>query len=99
MAGHSVTLTWNASAVDATHDAPTGYNVKRATVHGGPYTQIGSTTAAVLTYVDTDVIAGTTYFYEVEAFNANGTAPTPEVSALVPFHGPNAPTNLVASAS
>lgn len=48
-----VTLSWDAVA------GATGYNVKRSTTAGGPYTTIASNVAGT-SYVDTDVINGTT---------------------------------------
>jgi cellulose 1,4-beta-cellobiosidase len=50
-----VTLSWTAST------GATGYNVKRATQSGGPYTNAGSPTTG--TYVDATVSNGTAYFY------------------------------------
>jgi hypothetical protein len=44
--------------------------VKRGTVSGGPYTQVGAPT--VLTYTDTGLTNGTPYYYVVTAFNAGG---------------------------
>jgi hypothetical protein len=59
-----VVLTWTAST------GATGYHVKRGTVSGGPYTQVGAPT--VLTYTDTGLTNGTPYYYVVTAFNAGG---------------------------
>jgi fibronectin type 3 domain-containing protein len=59
-----VALTWNAV------NGATSYNIKRATVSGGPYTTISSPTSA--TYTDTSVTNGTTYYYVVTAVNASG---------------------------
>lgn len=44
----------------------TSYNVKRATMAGGPYTTIAQNVSGT-TYTDTDVINGTTYYYVVSA--------------------------------
>ncbi|MBV8880653.1 MAG: fibronectin type III domain-containing protein, partial [Planctomycetaceae bacterium] len=70
-----VALTWTAST------GATGYNVKRGTVSGGPYTTVGSPTAA--SYTDTTGLTnGTTYYYVVTAVNANGESlPSAQVSA------------------
>jgi len=59
-----VALTWNASA------GATSYNVKRATVNGGPYTQLAASTPA--SYTDTGLTNGTTYYYVVSAVNSGG---------------------------
>ena len=48
----------------------TGYNVRRATVSGGPYVTIASPRTA--SYLDTDVINHLTYYYVVSAVNASG---------------------------
>ena len=93
-AGDSVvTLTWSASS------GATGYNVKRATKSGGPYTQLAA--PASPGYTDSSVTNGTTYYYVVSALNAAGeSANSAEVSATPtgPSAPPAAPTNLVATA-
>ncbi len=92
---HSVVLTWNPSAVDATHLAPTGYNVKRAAVSGGPYATVGSTAAPTTTYTDTTVVDGATYFYVVTAIVTGGeSAPSNQTTCAVPFPAPNPPAGL-----
>jgi len=79
-ADRQVMLSW-ASAATAT-----GYNVKRSSVSGGPYTTIKSVTTT--TYTDTTVLNGTTYYYVVSAVNINGeSANSTEVSAT-PFLNP-----------
>jgi fibronectin type 3 domain-containing protein/regulation of enolase protein 1 (concanavalin A-like superfamily) len=61
----------------------TGYNVKRATTSGGPYTTI-ATGLTTNTYTDTAVSAGTTYHYVVTAATPTGeTGNSNEVSAFV----------------
>jgi Glycoside hydrolase family 44 len=69
-----IALSWTASA------GATSYNVKRATTHGGPYTNISSPTAT--TYTDSELVDGTTYYYVVSGLNAGGqSANSSEVSA------------------
>jgi hypothetical protein len=79
-----VGLTWSVSA------GATGYNVKRSTSTGGPYTIIGSPTNT--SYSDTTVLNGTTYYYVVSALNGGGEgANSLEVSATPPVPPPPAP--------
>jgi Glycoside hydrolase family 44 len=69
-----ITLTWNASA------GATSYHVKRATMAGGPYTQVAAPTANSDT--DTALTNGTAYYYVVSAVNSYGeSANSSEVSA------------------
>ena len=48
----------------------TSYNVKRATVSGGPYTVVASPVTTA--YADTNVANGVTYYYVVSAVNSTG---------------------------
>jgi len=74
---NQVALSWTASA------GATGYNVRRATTNGGPYTTIG--TAVGTSYTDTGVTSGTTYYYVVSATVTSGESPdSTQVSATVP---------------
>src|SRR5580658_5600181 len=87
-----VSFTWNVSA------GATGYYVKRATVSGGPFTQIAvpSTTS----YTDTGLTNGTAYYYVVSAYNSAGqSANSSQVSATpgAPLTPPAAPTGLQAT--
>ena len=67
-------LSWTASS------GATSYNVKRATVSGGPYTTIASPTTT--SHTNTGLVNGTTYYYVVSAVNAAGeSANSAQVSA------------------
>lgn len=89
-----VSLSWTASTSTVAY-----YRVKRATVSGGPYTTIASPNA--LSYTDTSVTNGTTYYYVVtavnpygyESSNSNQASATPSATTA-----PAAPTNLTATA-
>ena len=87
-----VVLTWTASM------GATGYNVKRATVSGGPYTQLATTTTPG--YTDSSAKYSTTYFYVVSALNAAGeSANSTQVSATLALpNAPLTPTNVIATA-
>jgi len=59
-----VTLSWTASA------GATSYHVKRATTSGGPYTVVAMPTS--VSYVDTGLMNGSTFYYVVSAVNSVG---------------------------
>jgi aryl-phospho-beta-D-glucosidase BglC (GH1 family) len=63
-------------------ETATSYNVKRAVNSGGPYTTIASCTA--LSYVDTGLANGTTYYYVVSAVNGNGESANSSVVTATP---------------
>jgi fibronectin type 3 domain-containing protein len=86
-----VALTWNASS------GATSYNVKRATVSGGPYTTIASPTGT--SYTDTTAVNGTTYYYVVTAVNAAGESGNSNEASATPQAAPAAPTGLTATAA
>ncbi len=68
------TLTWFPNAT-------TTYTVKRSTTSGGPYTAIAEGVTD-LTYADTGLTNGVTYYYVVGGANAQGSGPdSTEVSA------------------
>jgi hypothetical protein len=80
--GHSSTLTWVAS----TSANVAGYNVYRGTTSGGPYTLLNATPTSAVTYGDTTVQAGQTYYYVVKAVGSDGSlsAASNEASAAIP---------------
>ncbi|SFA82425.1 Fibronectin type III domain-containing protein [Cohnella sp. OV330] len=71
----AVNLGWTASS------GATGYNVKRGTVSGGPYSIVATSVTGVV-YADTTVANGTTYYYVVSALSSGGeSADSAQVSA------------------
>jgi hypothetical protein len=62
-----VVVTWNASTLPI---PATSYILSRATAPGGPYTQVAVQPG--LTFTDTTVAFGTTYYYIVQGTAANG---------------------------
>jgi len=68
-----------------------GYIISRGTTSGGPYTDLNSATNPVttLSYADSTVVPGTTYYYTVKSVDCAdkvSTVPSPEVTVM--------PTNI-----
>ena len=90
---HSVSLSWNQDT-----DPVAGYNVFRSTTAGTENTTpINSALVTGLTYVDTTVTAGTTYFYVVRGVSASGVISpnSNEFEAQVPLSAPTGLTGVV----
>jgi hypothetical protein len=64
---HSVVLTWLAST-----STVSGYNVYRGTANGGPYTLVNTSLVAGLSFTDSTVQNGLTYFYVATAVDSSG---------------------------
>jgi hypothetical protein len=101
-AGPRVRVRWRDNAT--TPDPETGFAIERCTVVApattcSNFAQIAlagpNTGTGLVTYFDTTVTTGNTYFYQVWAVNANGRSvnPTNQTSAAVPAI-PTAPTNF-----
>lgn len=81
-AGYSrVTLSWDAVT------GATGYNVKRAIIAGGLY-EIVASNISTNSYVDTDVVNGTTYYYVVTAVNPDGESANSNEASATPVSAP-----------
>jgi fibronectin type 3 domain-containing protein len=78
---HSVDVNWGAST-----STVAGYNVYRGTVSDGPYSKVNTTLIPGLTFTDTTVSSGATYFYVVTAVAADGTESpfSSQVQAAIP---------------
>src|SRR6185503_14882742 len=71
----------------------TGYNVKRATVSGGPYTVVAANLVDT-TCTDTGLINGTGYFYVVSALNGVAESVNSTEVSTTPVGPPPAPANF-----
>jgi fibronectin type 3 domain-containing protein/regulation of enolase protein 1 (concanavalin A-like superfamily) len=88
-----VALSWNAVS------GAGGYNVKRATTSGGPYTTIGWMLSST-SLADASVSAGGSYYYVVTAVNGVAeSASSSEAAATVLAPPASPPGNVVATAS
>ena len=77
----SVSLTWFAP------QGALSYNVKRATVSGGPYSVIAPSLATT-SYADSAVTDGVTYYYVVSASNSGGEGPNSAQVSATPVNAP-----------
>jgi hypothetical protein len=68
-ATHEVNLSWDSPA--SSPDPVAGYNIYRATGTGS-FALINSSPDSALTYVDSTVVSGTTYSYEVMSVDSSG---------------------------
>ncbi len=97
-----VTLTWSPSTDNV---GVAGYNILRCTVPvtGGQCTPAWITNTTVTSYIDAFLTSGTTYNYQVQAFDlVNNNSPLTPTLVIATFPtgggGGNAPTNLTATA-
>jgi fibronectin type 3 domain-containing protein len=75
----------------------TGFEVYRGTSSGGPYAFVTVRPADAVTYTDTGLIAGTTYYYVMRAISATGASVKTNESiakTLADVAAPTAPSNL-----
>jgi len=88
-----VSLSWTASS------GATSYRIKQSTTSGGPYSNIATNTTS-LTYTNTGLVNGTTYYYVVSAVNTNGESANSSQVSATPIAGsvPATPTGLTATA-
>lgn len=80
-ASHTVQLNWNASASPVI-----GYRIYRSEVSGGSYAPLNGTVINSLSYDDTTVSLGTTYYYVVKAVDTAGneSVPSNQATAVIP---------------
>ncbi len=76
----------------------TGFNIDRSTTSTGGFTQIATVAASITAYSNTGLTTGTTYYYEVQAFDASTTSGFSNVvAATLGSSNLNAPTSLAAN--
>ncbi|RLF69769.1 MAG: hypothetical protein DRN55_09305, partial [Thermoplasmata archaeon] len=90
-----VVLTWEAPADDGGSPI-TGYKIYRGTSSGNE--TLLTTVGNVLTYNDTGLTNGQTYYYRISAVNGVGEGELSEEVNATPLGVPSAPRNLVARA-
>lgn len=80
---HIIDLSWNAS----TSGSIAGYNVYRANASSGPYSKINAALDPALSYSDSTVSSGKTYYYETTAVDSAGveSSYSNQVQVVVPF--------------
>ncbi len=89
---NAISLVWNNSS------NAVGYNIKRSTTNGGPYTMVASG-LIVTNYTDSGLSSGTAYYYVVTALNVVGeSANSAQAGATTPAVPPS-PTGLIAVAA
>lgn len=78
---HSVLLTWAPST-----STVSGYNMYRSTVNGSGYTKLNSSLVGSLSYSDTSVSSGITYFYVATSVDSGGdeSVNSNQVTAVIP---------------
>ncbi|MCA4900649.1 MAG: fibronectin type III domain-containing protein, partial [Cytophagales bacterium] len=89
-----INLTWADGSINET-----GFQIERSLTTGTGFTLVTTTAANAISFSNTGLTAGTTYFYRLRAINADGTsAYTAESSmATIAAGGPIPPTTLVAT--
>jgi hypothetical protein len=80
-ASHSVALNWASSS-----SSVAGYNVYRSLVSGSSYARMNASPVSAVSYADSSVQSGQTYYYVATSVDASGTESvySNEVSAIVP---------------
>jgi hypothetical protein len=78
---HTATASWIAST-----SVVSGYNVYRGTVTGGPYTKLNGSFIGALTYADSTVQSGQTYYYVTTSVDGSGNESvfSNEAAAVIP---------------
>jgi hypothetical protein len=78
---HSVALSWSSSS-----STVAGYNVYVSPSSAGPYSLLNSSPVPSTSYVDTNVLAGDTYYFRITSVSTSyqESAPSASVQAIIP---------------
>jgi hypothetical protein len=78
---HSVALSWSASS-----SSVAGYNIYVSPSSAGPYSLLNSSPVPGTSYVDTNVLAGDTYYFRITSVSSSyqESAPSAAVQAVIP---------------
>jgi alpha-galactosidase len=87
-AGMPIALSWIATR------SATSYNIKRTLALTGPYTNIAS--SMLPTYADSNVVSGTTYYYQVSAVSVYGESSNSVAASAYACAPPAAPLGVTA---
>jgi len=76
-----VALSWTAST-----STVSGYNIYRSTTSGGSYAKVNGSLVSSLSYNDSTVQSGTTYYYVATAVDASGdeSVDSNQATAVIP---------------
>jgi len=76
-----VALSWTAST-----STVSGYNIYRSTTSGGSYVKVNGSLVSGLSYNDTTVQSGTTYYYVATAVDTSGdeSVDSNQATAVIP---------------
>ena len=89
-----INLSWTDNSTNET-----GFAIQQASTSAGPYTLIATVGANVRNYSVAGLSAGTTYYYQVYAYNGSGNSAVSNTAyATTQMSLPAAPSNLSASA-
>lgn len=89
-----IDLSWTDNATNED-----GFKIERSSIgSSGPFMQIASTTANAVSYSDTSLVAATTYWYRVFAFNSGGDSNYSNVASSTTLaNSPTVTTNAATS--
>ncbi|MCM0083591.1 multicopper oxidase domain-containing protein [Geomonas sp. Red32] len=89
---NSVNLSWTDNSANEI-----GFVIERATGTSTSYSQVATTLANATSYVDTTVIANTTYQYRIHGFNSAGNSGYATASVTTPDYPPPTSVSLTTS--